>query len=158
MREMVKKMITNETADDIKFSKWFWKGAMALNATLSTGKNSKFAKFIGNKILGKLNMKLKVPKVKVNVKAKVPKVKVAVKKPALKLKVKAKKPALKLKVKAKKPALKVKAKAGLKVKVGTKKARRMQTVTTPTGVNADDPKFTANVPQPDKLAGDGQEG
>merc|ERR1719502_1077322 len=99
MVEMVKKMITNETADDIKFSRWFWKGAQALDVATRKGPNSKFAKFLGNKILGKLNIKAKVPKVKVNIKVKA-------KKPALKLKVKAKKPAAKLKVKAKKPVVK----------------------------------------------------
>merc|ERR1712054_37857 len=101
--------------------------------------NSRFAKFIGKKILGKV-MKIKV---KVGKKAKA----------GLKLKVKAKKPkvkaGLKLKVKAKK------AKAGLKLKVKAKKHRRMQAVAS-TGVNVNDPKFAANVPQPTGLAGDGQ--
>merc|ERR1712054_487928 len=117
--------------------------------------NSRFAKFIGKKILGKvmkIKVKAKKPKVKaglkLKVKAKKPKVKAG-----LKLKVKAKKPALKLKVKAKKPV--VKAKAGLKLKVKAKKHRRMQAVAS-TGVNVNDPKFAANVPQPTGLAGDGQ--
>merc|ERR1719502_2474518 len=118
MVEMVKKMITNETADDIKFSRWFWKGAQALDVATRKGPNSKFAKFLGNKILGKLNIKVKVPKVKVHVKAK--------------------KPALKLKVKAKKPVVKAKAKAKVSVKAKAHHRRMQQTTG---GVNADDPKF-----------------
>merc|ERR1712178_640818 len=156
VKAIVHRMITNQTKDDIKFSKMFWKGALELNMAIGRGKNSRFAKFIGKKILGKvMKIKVKVGKkakagLKLKVKAKKPKaglkLKIKAKKPkvkaGLKLKVKAKKPVLKLKVKAKKPV--VKAKAGLKLKVKAKKSRRMQAVAS-TGVNVNDPKFAANV-------------
>merc|ERR1711988_989615 len=90
------------------------------------------------------------------------------KKMAIKIKAKA---GLKLRVKGKKTGLKIKAKkpkakAGLKLKVKAKKHRRMQATTAPAsdssmnvssnGVNLNDAKFKADVPQPTSLAGDGQ--
>merc|ERR1712196_247051 len=83
----------------------------------------------------------------------------------------AKKPkaGLKLKVKAKKPALKVKAKVGAKAKVAVKKpkakvslkvkakkARRMQMTVSNNGVDLNNARFAANVPQPTAIQGDGQ--
>merc|ERR1712007_141764 len=130
MKKWTAKLILATTQDDIKFSKMFWKGALELNMAIGRGKNSKFAKFLGKKILGikaakKLNIKLRAKaglKVKGGLKLKV-KGKKTTKKTGLKLKLKGKKTTkkagLKLKIGAKKP----KAKAGLKIKVGAKKPK-----------------------------------
>merc|ERR1711896_34250 len=124
MKKWTAKLILATTQDDIKFSKMFWKGALELNMAIGRGKNSKFAKFLGKKILGikaakKLTKKLRVKaglKVKGGLKLKV-KGKKTTKKAGLKLKLKAKVGA-KAKVSVKKP----KVKASLKVKA--KKQRR----------------------------------
>merc|ERR1712097_236584 len=146
-----------------KFSKMFWKGALELNMAIGRGKNSKFAKFLGKKILGikaakKLNIKLRAKaglKVKGGLKLKV-KGKKTTKKTGLKLKLKGKKTTkkagLKLKIGAKKPkaSLKLKAKVGAKAKVSVKKPkakvslkvkakkhRRLQTTAAPAASTAE---------------------
>merc|ERR1712139_653363 len=52
LKKWTAKLILATTQDDIKFSKMFWKGALELNMAIGRGKNSKFAKFLGKKILG----------------------------------------------------------------------------------------------------------
>merc|ERR1712139_623014 len=138
LKKWTAKLILATTQDDIKFSKMFWKGALELNMAIGRGKNSKFAKFLGKKILGikaakKLTKKLRVKaglKVKGGLKLKV-KGKKTTKKAGLKLKLKGKKTTkkagLKLKIgaKAKVSVKKPKVKASLKVKA--KKKRSPQT-------------------------------
>merc|ERR1712139_459652 len=130
MKKWTAKLILATTQDDIKFSKMFWKGALELNMAIGRGKNSKFAKFLGKKILGikaakKLTKKLRE---KAGLKLKL-KGKKTTKKAGLKLKIGAKKPkakaGLKLKIGAKKPkaSLKLKAKVGAKAKVSVKKPK-----------------------------------
>merc|ERR1712139_470480 len=157
------RMITWEAADDLKWAKAFWKGPMELNAAIGNGNKSRFAKFLGKKMYGMKKLALKIKagmkktglKIKAGVKKAGLKIKAGAKKVGLKLKVKKAAPKLKLKVKAKAtPKLKVKAKACLKLKVKAKKHRRMQAVST--GVDLNNNKFAASVPQPTALAGDGQ--
>merc|ERR1712007_287079 len=163
MKKWTAKLILATTQDDIKFSKMFWKGALELNMAIGRGKNSKFAKFLGKKILGikaakKLNIKLRAKaglKVKGGLKLKL-KGKKTTKKAGLKLKIGAKKPkakaGLKIKVGAKKPkaSLKLKAKVGAKAKVSVKKPkakvslkvkakkqRRLQTTAAPAASTAE---------------------
>merc|ERR1712139_225064 len=145
------RMITWEAADDLKWAKAFWKGPMELNAAIGNGNKSRFAKFLGKKMYGMKKLALKI---KAGMKKTGLKIKAGVKKAGLKIKAGAKKAGLKLKVKKAAPKLKVKAKAGLKLKVKAKKHRRMQAVST--GVDLNNNKFAASVPQPTALAGDGQ--
>jgi len=145
MKKWTAKLILASTQDDIKFSKMFWKGALELNMAIGRGKNSRFAKFLGKKILGikaakKLTKKLRVKaglkvKGKVGLKLKL-KGKKTTKKAGLKLKLKGKKTTkkagLKLKIGAKKP----KAKAGLKLKIGAKKPKTKLKVKAKVGAKA----------------------
>merc|ERR1712178_443740 len=141
MKKWVAKFVLASTADDIKWSKWFWSGAIQLNNAISNGKNSRFMKFLGKKLLG-----LSTKKAKVTIKGKA----------GLKIKVggnKAKNPNAKIAVK--KPA--VKAKVSVKGKVAAKGKRRLQTTApaapanqnmnvSTNGVNLNDKQFDANVP------------
>merc|ERR1712167_101148 len=118
MKKWVAKLILSSTAQDITWSKWYWSGAIQLNAAISNGKGSRFMKFMGKKLLG---LKAIAKKIGIKVKGKAGlKVKG---KAGLKIKGKKPKAGLKLKVKAKKPSLKVKAKVGGKAKLSVTKPK-----------------------------------
>merc|ERR1712159_376634 len=88
MKSWTAKLVLSSVADDIKFSKWFWKGALELNMSVGRGLKSRFRKFLGNKLLG---IKKAMKKVSVKVKA-------GLKKTGLKIKAGLKKTGAKIKV------------------------------------------------------------
>lgn len=127
MKTWVVKLVMSDTADDIKFSKWFWKGAIELNDRIGNGIISKFGRFIGKKLVGagKLVKKLKV-KVKKALKKTTNKINIQktmlgkkLKTIGDKIKAGAKKIGAKIKAGAKKTGAAIK-KAGAQIKAGAK--------------------------------------
>merc|ERR1712139_654546 len=72
VKEMVNRLIHWETSQDIAWSKAFWKNALELNMAIGRGAKSRFARFIGKKILGikKVALKLKASAKKIGLKFK----------------------------------------------------------------------------------------